>query len=77
MPAGQEPCGVQLAWLTVSLYVPAAQAVQIRFVVVVPAAETYWLGTQLEWATQTVAELASLSHVPVAHGTSGATSPAQ
>ena len=49
----------------------------MRFVVAVPLAETYWLGTQLACATQTVAEFRSLSQVPAAHGTNGATSPAQ
>ena len=64
MPAVQL---VQLVALLVELYVPAVQLVQVRLVVVVPSEATAWPALHVVLLTHTVAELASLSQVPVAH----------
>ena len=58
---------VQVAALLVELYVPAVQAVHVRLVVVVPSDATAWPALHVVLFTHTVAELASLSQVPVAH----------
>ena len=58
---------VQLAALLVELYVPAVQPMHVRLVVVVPSETTAWPALQVVLLTQTVAELASLSQVPVGH----------
>ena len=67
----------QLAAFAATLYVPLAQAVHSRFVVVVPATLTDCPGAQVDQLTQAVAGLSSWSQVPGAHATFGAAAPAQ
>ena len=65
---------------TVAVYWAAVGALHVEHVasvVALPRAEVYCVATQAVLSTQTVAGLASWSHVLALHGTEGAVLPAQ
>lgn len=68
---------MQLAAFDVVLKLPLVHPLQVRSVVVLPAAPTDWPGAHSVQATHAVAALPSWSHVSFAHAAFGVVPPAQ
>jgi len=77
VPAAHVLHASQLAALASALKLPLAHAVHVRSVVALPSADTACPGAHAVHGTHAVAALPSLSQVPLAQPSFGATSPAQ
>ena len=76
-PATQVVHAVQLSAFVAVLNEPEAQGLQVRFIVVEPAAATMKPAGHEDHATHAVVVSPSSSHVPAAQGVAGAVSPGQ